>query len=345
MVFRKGRPEMNRIGTLLILTATATLAGALPASAQFVCTDGIATGGSTAGTGNSVSCGTNVHTDSAGGVAFGVYATNSGTSVVGNGSVAVGNEALATGTDSIGVGNTANVTGNNAIGLGAGTVVSGNNAVAVGQGAQATADGAAAFGQGATASAADAVAIGRGATADAAGSIAIGQGASTATFTNSMAIGQGVVATRNDQVVIGTTNHTYTLSGVTSAASRTAQGAPTHIITSNANGDLAAHTAAELGLATPADIASINARLGNHQSRIEQNAEGIAIALAMAGTPVVLPKERFAMSANWGNFEGRNGFAGALAFKVTDMVQLNGGLGFGAEEGTVGGRAGIRIGW
>jgi len=27
------------------------------------------------------------------------------------------------------------------------------------------------------------------------------------------------------------------------------------------------------------------------------------------------------------------------------MVQLNGGIGFGAEEGTVGGRAGIRIGW
>jgi len=338
---------MNRIGTLLILTATATLAGALPASAQFACYDANSgtTLGSSTGVGNSVSCGTNVHTDSAGGVAFGVYATNSGTSVVGNGSVAVGNEALATGTDSIGIGNTANVTGNNAVGLGAGTVVSGNSAVAVGQGSQATADGAAAFGQGAAASAADAVAIGRGAIADTSGSIAIGQGASTAAFTNTIALGQGVAATRNDQVIIGNTNNTYTLSGLTSAASRTAQGTPTHIVTSNANGDLAAHTAAELGLATPADIASINARLGNHQSRIEQNSEGIAIALAMAGTPVVLPKERFAMSANWGNFEGRNGFAGALAFKVTDMVQLNGGIGFGAEEGTVGGRAGIRIGW
>lgn len=286
-------------------------------------------------------------------------ATGQGAEATGANSTAIGQGAEASGATSTAVGFTATASGANSAAFGAAANVSANNATAIGDGSSATAAGASAFGRsalasgvnatalgfGATASGVGGIAIGQGATSNTAGSIAIGQGASTAGFTNSMAIGQNVQAARNDQIIIGSTNNTYTLAGIGSAASRTAQGTPTHFVTSNANGDLAAYTAAELGLASPSDVAAINTRLGAHEARIKSNTEGIAIALAMAGTPIVMPRERFAMSANWGNFEGSHGFAAALAMRVTENVQINGGLGFGSTEGTVGGRAGVRVGW
>jgi hypothetical protein len=128
------------------------------------------------------------------------------------------------------------------------------------------------------------------------------------------------------------------MAGINSSASRSAQSGPLSIVTTDSDGNLAGRSARDLGLATQSDISELNAR-------IDQNAEGVAIALAMAGTPVVMPRERFAMSANWGTFEGSNGFAGALAVRVTDNIQVNGGLGVGADQGSVGGRAGIRFGW
>jgi hypothetical protein len=39
--------------------------------------------------------------------------------------------------------------------------------------------------------------------------------------------------------MMGTVSTTYTTPGITSAASKAAQGSPTHIVTSNAGGDLA----------------------------------------------------------------------------------------------------------
>ena len=72
------------------------------------------------------------------------------------------------------------------------------------------------------------------------GSTAIGEkGASTGSFTNATAIGNGAVATRDNQVVIGTASDTYTAPGITSAASRAAQSGPLQVVTTDANGNLA----------------------------------------------------------------------------------------------------------
>ena len=61
----------------------------------------------------------------------------------------------------------------------------------------------------------------------------------------------GATTTRADQVMLGTASDTYTMAGITSGASKAAQGAPTHLVTSNASGDLAAYSYSELGLAQP----------------------------------------------------------------------------------------------
>jgi hypothetical protein len=70
------------------------------------------------------------------------------------------------------------------------------------------------------------VALGQGAQAIGVGSTAIGQGASTGLFNNATAIGNGAIATRDNQVVIGTATNTYTAPGITSAASRPRKAGP-----------------------------------------------------------------------------------------------------------------------
>jgi hypothetical protein len=58
----------------------------------------------------------------------------------------------------------------------------------------------------------------------------------------------------------------YTVVGVTSDASGKAQGSPTHLVTSNAKGDLAAYTFSQLGIATPGKkIKGANRRTGSLQ--------------------------------------------------------------------------------
>ena len=138
--------------------------------------------------------------------------------------------------------------------------------------------------------------------------------------------------------MFGTAANTYTMSGIASAESKAAQGTPTYLVTSNASGDLAAQTPADLGLLTTNDLTNIN-------NEIRRNTEGVALAMAMAGVPTLLPSESIALTANWGTFEGEHGLAGAMAVRIDRNVQLNAGVGFGAGANTVGGRAGIWVGW
>jgi hypothetical protein len=72
--------------------------------------------------------------------------------------------------------------------------------------------------------------------------------------------------------------------------------------------------------------------------------EGSAIAMAMGG--VSLPSDkRFAISFNWGTFQGQNGGAFAGQYRVTNNFVVNGAVGFGFAQGGVGGRAGATFEW
>jgi hypothetical protein len=175
---------------------------------------------------------------------------------------------------------------------------------------------------------------------------------STASHDNSAAFGAGATTTRADQQVFGTSSNTYTTPGITSAASKTAQGTPTHIVTSNMGGDLAAYTPAQLGLATQSDVAGLQSNINRLGRRDNELTEGLAAVVSLA-QPVLLPGQHFAMRAGWGGYDDANAVglsaAGVVASNIMSQgrgtLTLDGGVGFGTSEGEVAGRAGMSLGW
>jgi len=294
---------------------------------------------------------------------------------------AIGRRANASGDNSqnIAVGSDAKARGsgsshNIAIGFNndASTVSTGDN-IAVGSFAQARGERGKniAIGRFANARGSDAenTAIGANATATGTNASAFGSGA-RATHANSAAFGRGAATSRDDQQVFGTGTNTYTMTGITSAASATAQGAPTRIVTSNESGDLAARSVVELGLATSDDIGELqdkatdnmmaiqsnSAAIGSLDSRVRRNSddidtnrEGVAVAMTL-DAPYINIEQSFAVGGNWANFEDSNalGFmvAGRLTkFGDTGTFDVSGGVGFGLEQDSVGGRVGGQVAW
>jgi hypothetical protein len=268
--------------------------------------------------------------------AFGV-----GTTATGQSSSAFGAFANASGQNSSAFGVTATASGANAMALGAASTASGTGATAAGVSADATQTNASAFGidaqatgvnstaagAGAQATATDSSAFGVLATATGINSTAIGRDTAAA-FSDSTAIGANATTTRANQMAFGTSTNTYTAAGITSAASKAAQTGTTQLVTSDASGNLA----------------TANVSIEDLHSDVRDNGEGVAMALAMAGTVSVLPDNKaVAVSANWGQFESQA--AGA----ITGVARLQGDVfmnaGFGFSQNTTGGRAGLTFAW
>jgi hypothetical protein len=152
--------------------------------------------------------------------------------------------------------------------------------------------------------------------------------------------------------MVGTASTTYTMPGITSNASKSAQGSPTQIVTSNASGDLAAYTPSELGIATSSDVAGLQSNINRLGRRDKELTEGIA-AIASLAQPMLLPGQHFAMRAGWGGYDDANAVglsaAGVIASNLLSQgrgtLTLDGGVGFGTDEGEVAGRAGMSFGW
>jgi hypothetical protein len=277
---------------------------------------------------------------------FNLAFQNSGTTAIGALSQAGAGATGQINATAVGFSSKANAA--SATALGANAAASGVSSLALGDSASASATGAVAVGLNSRATGVNAIAIGAGATAT--GSIAVGVGASaanggaafgdgaSATFANSSAIGPGASATRANQVMLGTASNTYTLAGVSSAASLAAQSGPTRVVTADANGNLATATF------SPGDISTLQANVGVLQSQMKQAFEGTAIAVAMAGSSLPSDK-RFAISSNWGTFRGQNAGSFLAQARVNDYVVLNGGVGFGFAQGGVAGRGGVTLSW
>ncbi len=91
-----------------------------------------------------------------------------------------------------------------------------------------------------------------------------------------------------------------------------------------------------------ADLAQTNQALHTAMLRSDQ---GVAMSMAMAGTTDLQTDEHFAVSANWGTYQGQNGAAFGVAYRVADHLSVNGGFAGSLNGGAMGGRAGIRFGW
>lgn len=93
------------------------------------------------------------------------------------------------------------------------------------------------------------------------------------------------------------------------------------------------------------DLSDLQTDVWQQGDQVEINRDGVALALAMAGTAGLQSGETFALSANYGFYDDANALAFAGAARVTQHVSLNAGFGFGADTGEVGARAGVRWGW
>lgn len=87
------------------------------------------------------------------------------------------------------------------------------------------------------------------------------------------------------------------------------------------------------------------------RERIDENTEGVAIALALQN-PDLVGHESFGLAVNWGGFEGSSalgvaatGVVGRDIIGVGDRLALSGGVGFGMEEHSIGGRIGAQLTW
>lgn len=87
------------------------------------------------------------------------------------------------------------------------------------------------------------------------------------------------------------------------------------------------------------------------RDRIDENSEGVAIALALQN-PDLVGNESFGMAVNWGGFDSSNalgiaatGVLGHDLFGGGDRLAIAGGVGFGFDQDTVGGRLGAQLTW
>lgn len=168
----------------------------------------------------------------------------------------------------------------------------------------------------------DAMAAGYGARADGARATAIGTQAQ-ASGEESVAIGAGAVATRPRQVAIGTAASTYSLPGLTSMASRSAQSGPTQVVTTDAAGNLAALPIDLAGLDQRIDGVAAYAREGRREAR-----QGIAAAMAMTAAAMPSRPGRTSWSGNTATYKGEwaAGFAVAHRLDVAMPVAINAGV-------------------
>jgi len=303
-----------------------------------------------------VAVGNSANSFGSGATALGAASSASADYAIGIGasSVASGVGAIALGAANS-IGSAANATANQSIAIGSGTNVNANGSIAIGGNSQAgIANGqiaATAVGFGAQANALAGTAMGSNSIANGTNATALGAG-STATFSNSAAIGSGVVTTRVNQVALGTASNTYTLAGVSSAASLAAQTGAVKVVTADAQGNLATASFA------PQDISALQSNVSGLQQNVsvlqqnvsvlqqqmKQGFEGTAIAIALGGTSLPSDK-RFAISTNWGNFRGQNAVGVAAQMRLTDYAVANIGVGGGFAQGGIGSRAGVTFAW
>ncbi len=159
-------------------------------------------------------------------------AVGRGTQAIGDDSTAIGHNSVSSGTDSIGLGFFSSATG--------------TGSMAIGVQSQAT-------------GVSDSTALGYLSAAIATSSTALGKSAN-ASFTSSTALGFGSTTTRDFQMMFGKSDSTYTVPGVTSAASLAALSGSAQFVMTDADGNLAlADPANSVGLGTFAP--DVNTRL------------------------------------------------------------------------------------
>ena len=194
-----------------------------------------------------------------------------------------------------------------------------------------------AFGHLASASGVRSTAVGEAANASGAGAVALGN-QTTAAGANSIAIGNGATAMADNQIAIGSSDATYSLGGLNSAASTAAQSGEVGVVTTDRSGNLAADYSLSSGLAQNTGL------IGRAREDIRENRGGIAAAMAL-DTPYVPSNKQFALSGGYGHYEDEGALAMAAAYRLNTTWQLNAGVASGIDSGGTGARVGFQAAW
>ena len=157
--------------------------------------------------------------------------------------------------------------------------------------------------------------------------MALGAGA-VASASNAVAIGPASIASQDNTVSFGSSGNERRLTNVAPGIAST-------------------------DAATVGQLGDFSSAVGSELARVESRTnrglaaanEGVAIALAVGGGAHLEPGQNFALSGNWGNYEGQNGIGVGVRARLSDYVSFQGGFGAGLNSGTTGGSAGLSIGW
>ena len=256
---------------------------------------------------------------------------------------ACGSNATASSSQSTAIGGSAQATGLNSAAVGTQAVASGLNATAMGAFANSSPHGTA-VGYSSSASA-SAVAIGVTSNAGGASAVALGPSA-IANFANSTAVGGGATTTRANQQSFGTAANTYTMSGLTSAASLAAQTGPTSLVTTDAAGNLAAagFSAADIsGLQNSVSglqnsVSTLQGNVAALQGQVGANLiearRGIAAAVATASAPMPSAPGKTSWQVRGSTFQSQTGFGFGFAHRLHTSMPLSIVGGYGNGGGT-----------
>ena len=82
----------------------------------------------------------------------------------------------------------------------------------------------------------------------------------------------------------------------------------------------------------------------DNEEQIRRNTEGVAMSFALPNATID-PGKSFGAAVNIGAFDGAVAVGIGGAIRATDGLTINGALGYGLGEGTLGGNAGMNISW
>lgn len=82
----------------------------------------------------------------------------------------------------------------------------------------------------------------------------------------------------------------------------------------------------------------------DNEAQIKRNTEGVAMTFALPKATID-PGKNFGAAFNVGAFDGAVAVGFGGAFRAGEGITVNGAVGYGLGQGTVGGNAGLNISW
>ena len=97
-------------------------------------------------------------------------------------------------------------------------------------------------------------------------------------------------------------------------------------------------------LATRAEFTDLRRMYNDHDDRLDEAEDGIALALSME-TPMIPSGKQYAMTMGTGYYNSSNAISAAFAGHINDSMSFSTGAGFGTDTGKFGARCGMTFAW